>query len=527
MPGLTRALGRLTTLALAAVLALSLGATSAAAAPDERRAAPGNGCVADPHRPKHDFRAMWIASVVNIDWPSRTGLSPAAQQQELINWFDLAVRSKHNAVILQVRPTADAFWPGAKEPWSRYLTGTQGGDPGYDPLQFAVTEAHRRGLQLHAWFNPYRISMNTNLGELHLKHPARENPDWVVPYGGKLYYNPGIPEARKFSIDAIMDAVTRYDIDGVHFDDYFYPYPVANETFNDAAQYAQYGAGRSLADWRRSNIDALITELGAAIKEAKPWVAFGVSPFAIWRNASTDPEGSDTAGGVQTYDDLYADTRRWVREEWIDYVVPQVYWSRGFTVADYEKVTSWWAEQVRGTTTNLYIGQATYKVALNADPNWAKPEELSSHLDFNTRFPEVKGNIYFSGKDVRADRLGATTLLNQTWYSRPALVPESPSLKKVRPALPVRGLDAAPAAGGVELSWTSSRAHQFAVYRVDESGVPDRCALADATHLVAVLQSDGSAEHRWVDPDGRAGSTYLVTSVSRAGDESPPQRTTV
>ncbi len=370
----------------------------------------------------------------------------------MINWFDLAVRSKHNAVILQVRPTADAFWPGAKEPWSRYLTGTQGGDPGYDPLAFAVTEAHRRGLQLHAWFNPYRISMDTKIDDLAPTHPARQHPDWVVPYGGKLYYNPGIPEAREFSVDAIMDAVSRYDIDGVHFDDYFYPYPVAGQTFDDAAQYAEYGDGRSLADWRRSNIDSLITELGAAIKRAKPWVAFGVSPFAIWRNGSTDPEGSDTAGGVQTYDDLYADTRRWVREEWIDYIVPQVYWSRGFTVADYEKVTSWWADQVRGTTTNLYIGQATYKVDANADPNWAKPGELSSHLQFNTEHPEVKGNIYFSAKDVRADRLGATTLLNQTWYSRPALVPESPSLK-VRPPLPVRSLTTRAADRGVELTW--------------------------------------------------------------------------
>ena len=253
----------------------------------------GSSCPLDPHADKTDLRGIWIASVTNIDWPSRPGLTPAQQQAELVAYYDLAVAQNFNTVVVQVRPTADAFWPSPLEPWSKYLTGTQGGDPGYDPLAFAVAEAHRRNLEFHAWFNPYRITMNltTDVAGLAATHPAKVHPEWTIPYGGKLYYNPGIPEAREFCQAAIMDAVTKYDIDAVHFDDYFYPYPVAGEVFHDEAQYAQYGAGRSLADWRRDNINALITGLGSAIKAAKPWVKFGVSPFGVWMNQVNDPRG--------------------------------------------------------------------------------------------------------------------------------------------------------------------------------------------------------------------------------------------
>jgi glycosyl hydrolase family 10 len=256
-----------------------------------------------------ELRGIWIASVTNIDWPSRTGLTPAQQQAELVDYYDLAMAHGFNTVAVQVRPTADTFWPSPLEPWSKYLTGTQGKDPGYDPLAFAVAEAHRRNLDFHAWFNPFRITMNlADVAGLTSTHPAKSRPEWTVAYGGRLYYNPGVPEARKFCQAVILDAITKYDIDAVHFDDYFYPYPVAGEVFHDEAQYAQYGAGRSLADWRRDNINALITELGSAIKTAKPWVKFGVSPFGVWMNQTNDARGSATQAGVQTYADLCADT---------------------------------------------------------------------------------------------------------------------------------------------------------------------------------------------------------------------------
>ncbi|GAB2563896.1 glycoside hydrolase family 10 protein [Kribbella endophytica] len=488
-------------------------------------AAPAAGCTPDAKTPLRQFRASWVSSVVNIDWPSRTGLTAEQQKAELLTWYDDAVRQNHNAVVLQVRPTADAFWPSAVEPWSQYLTGTQGGDPGYDPLAFAVAEAHKRNLELHAWFNPYRLSMGTNLNALIPTHPARQHPDWVVTYGGKLYYNPGIPAARKLVESAIMDAVSKYDIDGVHFDDYFYPYPVAGQVFDDAATYAQYGAGFSnLQDWRRNNIDLLIKELQHQIKAAKPWVKFGISPFAVWRNKATDAEGSDTTAGVQTYDDLAADTRKWVREEWIDYIVPQVYWAGGFAAADYNKIVPWWADQVRGTDVHLYIGQATYKVGTSTQsPDWADPAELSDHLAFNSAIPEVKGDIYFSAKDVRADRLGATSLLNSTWYTRPALVPAMPSLDS-RPPLPVHALKASRTTGGVKLDWraTSKDTTSYAVYRRDLLA-GDWCGDNDARNLVATLRATGG-QQTWTDTTAVAGHhyIYLVTALDRTWNQSIP-----
>ncbi|MEV4267590.1 family 10 glycosylhydrolase [Kribbella sp. NPDC049584] len=494
------------------------GTASAAQAPADQQK-----CAPSATTPLRQFRASWISSVVNIDWPSKTGLSAAQQQAELIGWLDDAVRQHHNAVILQVRPTADAFWPSKVEPWSQYLTGHQGGDPGYDPLAFAVSEAHKRNLELHAWFNPYRLSMGTDINALIPTHPARLHPDWVVSYGGKLYYNPGIPAARKLVEDAIMDAVSRYDIDGVHFDDYFYPYPVAGQTFDDAATFAQYPDGyTNLQDWRRHNIDLLIHELTQKMHAIKPWIKFGISPFAVWRNKATDPEGTDTTAGVQTYDDLAADTRKWVREEWIDYIVPQVYWAGGFAPADYNKIVPWWADQVRGTHVHLYIGEATYKVGTSTQsPDWSDPQELSDHLAFDSTIPEVKGNIYFSAKDVRADRLGATTLLNNTWYTKPALIPAMPALDS-RPPLPAHAVHASRTADGVQLKWsrTSNDTTSYAIYRRELLG-NDHCPDNDARNLIATLRSTGATQS-YVDPTATPGKAYIytVTTLDRLSNQS-------
>jgi uncharacterized lipoprotein YddW (UPF0748 family) len=358
---------------------------------------------------RRELRGMWIASVTNTDWPSAPGLSPAEQRRELLDLLDLAVERRLNAVVFQVRPTADAFWPSPYEPWSQYLTGTQGRDPGWDPLGTAVHEAHRRGLELHAWFNPYRVAMTDDPGTLAPTHPARLHPDWAVPFGGKLYYNPGLPEVRRFVEDAMLDAVRRYPLDAVHWDDYFYPYPVAGQTFQDDDAYARHGAGFPDRDaWRRNNTDLLVRETAARIKQIRPRTRFGISPFGVWRNATTDPLGSATAGGVQTYDDLHADTRKWVLREWIDYIAPQVYWNIGFAAADYATLIPWWSEVVAGTSVDLYIGEALYKVGDAAQPaQWQDPAELSRHLTFDGDHPEVRGNIFFSATQVAADPLGA------------------------------------------------------------------------------------------------------------------------
>ncbi|MEU0741991.1 family 10 glycosylhydrolase [Streptomyces sp. NPDC006134] len=395
--------------AVAALSALTM-VPSAAAAPGRRR------------RVITEMRGMWLATVANRDWPSKAGLSASAQRAELIAHLDTAVRCRLNTVVFQVRPTADALWPSPYEPWSQYLTGTQGKDPGWDPLGTAVAEAHARGLELHAWFNPYRVANHADPGRLAAGHPAREHPEWVVPYGGKLYYNPGLPEVRAFVEDAMLDAVAKYDVDAVHFDDYFYPYPVAGQTFDDDAAWAAHGgAFGSRADWRRDNIDRLVRETAARVKEIRPTTRFGISPFGVWRNAATDARGSDTRAGVQTYDDLYADTRTWVREGWIDYVVPQLYWNIGLAAADYAKLVPWWAEVARGSRTQLYVGEALYKAGDPAQPAaWQDAAELSRHLTLAGEYAQVRGHVFFAAKDVAADRIGAMARVAADHYGQPA-----------------------------------------------------------------------------------------------------------
>lgn len=383
-----------------------------------------------PWRRRHgagqaELRGVWIATVANLDWPSAPGLSAAAQEAELIAHLDRAVALRLNAVVLQVRPSADALWPSSYEPWAQCLTGVQGKDPGWDPLGTAVREAHARGLELHAWFNPYRVANHTDPSRLVASHPARLHPDWVLPYGGKLYYNPGLPEVREFVQDAMLDAVSRYAVDAVHWDDYFYPYPVAGQVFDDDAAYERYGGDfADKAAWRRDNTDRLVRGTAERIKEVRSGVRFGISPFAVWRNATTDPLGSDTAAGVQTYDDLHADTRKWVKEGWIDYICPQIYWNIGFSAADYAKLLPWWAEAVRGTGVGLYVGEALYKAGDPAQPAaWQDPAELSRHLDLAAGHPEVGGHVYFSAKHVKADPVGAMARVVADHYQVRARTP--------------------------------------------------------------------------------------------------------
>lgn len=382
------------------------------------------------------MRGMWLATVTNRDWPTRAGLRAGEQRAELVGLLDAAVRRGLNTVIFQVRPTADALWPSAHEPWSEYLSGSQGRDPGWDPLGTAVEEAHARGLELHAWFNPYRVATHDNPAHLVPSHPARKNPGWVVPYGGKLYYNPGLPEARAFVQDAMMDAVEKYAVDGVHFDDYFYPYPVAGQSFADGGTYSTYGGDfATKAAWRRENIDLLVRETAARVKKIRPAARFGVSPFGVWRNAATDAKGSDTRAGVQTYDDLYADTRTWVREGWIDYIVPQLYWNVDLEAADYAKLIPWWAEVAKGSRTQLYIGEALYKAGDPAQPAaWQDPAELSRHLTLARQHPEVRGHVFFSAKEVAEDRIGAMARVSADHYGTPAGIARRQARRPVGPA---------------------------------------------------------------------------------------------
>ncbi|CAM5233758.1 glycoside hydrolase family 10 protein [Streptomyces aurantiogriseus] len=409
-------MGRLTRRAFALAALSTFTTTGAAAA--------GHASRDDDRRAVKEMRGMWLATVANRDWPSRPGLTAAQQRSELLAQLDLAVRKRLNTVIFQVRPTADALWPSPYEPWSQVLTGTQGKAPGWDPLGTAVKEAHARGLQLHAWFNPYRIATHADPSRLVASHPARKHPDWVVPYGGKLYYNPGLPAVRAFVQDAMLDAVKKYPVDAVHFDDYFYPYPVAGQTFDDDAAYDRHGGGfPNRAAWRRDNIDRLVRETAARIRAVRPATQFGISPFGVWRNASSDPRGSDTQA-LQSYDAIHADTRTWVRKGWIDYIVPQLYWHIGMPAADYAKLVRWWAEVARGSRTKLYIGEALYRAGDPAQAAaWQNAAELSRHLTLAKGHPEVRGHVFFAARDVATDRIGAMARVVADHYGQPAKPP--------------------------------------------------------------------------------------------------------
>ncbi|MGW5162683.1 glycoside hydrolase family 10 protein [Nonomuraea wenchangensis] len=470
--------------------------------------------------PLHQMRGMWIASVVNINWPSKQGLTADQQKAEYLAWLDLAVQRGLNSVFVQIRPTADAFWPSPFEPWSEYLTGKQGQDPGYDPLGFAVEETHKRGLAFHAWFNPYRVSMQADPAKLHPDHPGRKHPDWIVPFGGKLYYNPGMPEVRKFCQDAMMDAVTRYDIDGLHFDDYFYP---TNTTaFNDSAAFAQYGAGfPDLAAWRRNNVDLMVQEMQQRVLQAKPDIAWGISPSGIWRNKGTDPLGSETNGG-QSYDNLHADTRGWVKKGWLDYIAPQLYWYIGQPPADYSKLVPWWSDVASGTRTLLWIGQAAYKAGDPAQAaEWQAPGELSRHLTLNREHPEISGDIWYNANDVKVDRIGSISTAIKDHYQRPALAPVLPRLADGEPPRRPVVAYALRRPGGVEVRAVATGKDEpflFAIFRFDQHAAAD--AFADARNLVAVVPGD--RQIRWTDPDGKRGDHYYAVAVDRANRTSKP-----
>jgi uncharacterized lipoprotein YddW (UPF0748 family) len=475
-------------------------------------------CAGRPARAPRELRGMWITTVNNIDWPSRPGLPAETVRAEFRGWLELAVRRHHNAVFVHVRPSGDALWPSAYAPWSQWLTGRRdGADPGWDPMAFMVAEAHARNLEFHAWFNPYRGGQPATVGgpgprvdQLAPNHPLRAHPDWVVTYpsadkpGSRLYFNPGIPAARAFVEDSMLEAVQRYDVDGVHFDDFFYPYPEAGQDFPDGAAFTRFrGRFTDRAAWRRDNVNTLVREMSERIKAIKPWVKFGISPFGIWRNARTDPAGSATAG-LQSYDDIYADTRLWVREQWLDYVVPQLYWHIGFGRADYAKLLPWWAATVRGTRVQLYIGQADYRVGERGA--WKDPAELDRQLTLNRRYG-VSGSVHFSARQVGADKLGAVSRYSAAHYAGPALLPPMAQLPASPPAAPVLATPRVDA-GAVALSWRGAGAVSFAVYRV----------AGDVARLVGTTR-----DTTWVDRDAPAGAParWCVAGLDRGGNAGP------
>lgn len=371
----------------------------------------------------YEFRGVWIATVDNIDWPQKGVFTVYSQKTEFIRQLDQHKKNGMNAVIVQVRPSADAFYPSALEPWSQWLTGVQGRSPSpyYDPLQFMIEETHKRGMEFHAWLNPYRANFNIGSASIAPNHITRIHPDWFLSYGGKKYFDPSNKDGQQHVVAVVRDIVKRYDIDAIHMDDYFYPYRIAGKEFPDAASYIRSGSKLSKDDWRRSNVDSIIEKLNAVIKQEKPYCKFGISPFGVWRNKNTDPEGSNTKAGVTNYDDLYADILLWMQEGWVDYVAPQLYWEIGHKLADYEELIDWWSRHSYGR--HIYIGHGIYR-AFEKGAAWKNPKELPNQIKMLREYPEVQGSIYFSSKSFDRNPNGWNDSLQNNYYKTPALIPE-------------------------------------------------------------------------------------------------------
>lgn len=360
------------------------------------------------------FRGVWIATVANIDWPSTAAVGdPAKQQQEMVEMLDSIQTLGMNAVIFQVRPTADAMYQSELEPWSHWLTGQQGvwrdtnklqdeWEMAYDPLEFVTTEAHERGMAVHAWLNPYRVTIGKmDTAMLAPNHLMRLHPDWFWKYGDQWYFEPGLDETREWICMVVEDVVCRYDVDAIHMDDYFYPYPLYRTTIPDAACFMAHPRGfTDIKAWRRNNVNMAIEAISQTIHMTKPWVEFGISPFGVWRNHNRDSLGSATTAGLTNYDHLYADVLYWIRQGWLDYVIPQLYWEIGRKAADYQVLAHWWANAVQDDC-KLYIGMAPYRLDREGEAAaWHHGNEIVRQMELNRTIDRIEGECFYSAKPL-------------------------------------------------------------------------------------------------------------------------------
>ena len=465
--------------------------------------------------PKREFRAAWIQSVNG----QFRGMPTEKLKQNLIGQLNSLQKAGINAIIFQVRPEADALYASRLEPWSRFLTGEQGKapEPYWDPMQFMIDECHKRGMEFHAWINPYRTK-TTLKSELAPNHVYNIHPEWFVTYGDQLYFDPALPESRRHICMVVSDIVSRYDVDAIHMDDYFYPYPIKGKDFPDDASFARFGGGFSnKGDWRRSNVNVLIKKLHETIREIKPWVKFGVSPFGIYRNESSDPLGSKTKG-LQNYDDLYADVLLWAREGWIDYNIPQIYWHIGHPVADYETLVKWWARNTENRP--LFIGQSVMNTVQNADPKNPSINQLPRKMALQRAYQTIGGSCQWPASAVVENAGKYRDALIAEYHKYPALPPvfdfmdnEAPA--KVRKMKPVWTED------GYILFWTApkykeemNRAVQYVVYRFNDK---EKVNIDDPSHIVAITRDNF---YKLPYEDGKTKYRYVVTALDRLHNES-------
>lgn len=372
--------------------------------------------VREMKNPKHEFRGAWIQTVFQSRYQQ---MNSAAMKHYLTDMVRKLDEAGINAVVFQIRPEADAFYKSSLEPWSRFMTGDQGKAPDddeFDPLAFIIEECHKRGMELHAWLNPYRVKASKNF-ELAPEHIYWQHPERFVEYGNQMFFDPGLPENRGFICDVVHDIVSRYDVDAIHMDDYFYPYPIAGEEFPDDASFYSYGQAQGFGsaqrnDWRRNNVNLLIKEIKYTIAATKPWVRFGVSPFGIYRNKRNDPNGSDT-NGLQNYDDLFADIKLWVQNGWVDYNTPQIYWEMGHKAADYTTLLQWWNDN--NFKQPLYIGQDLKR---STDRN-----ELEAKIIMTRQQPYVDGNCFWYGYQILENADNVTSIMKSDLHRNKALIP--------------------------------------------------------------------------------------------------------
>ena len=473
--------------------------------------------------PKREFRGVWVATVENIDWPTSARMTSAQQQQQLTDILNAHQKTGINAIMFQVRPAADAYYAKGTEPWAKWLTGKQGQPPVpfYDPLEFAITEAHRRGMELHAWFNPYRATTDNKFSLLSPDHITNLKPDWFLIYGGKKLFNPGVPEVREYIVKVILNVVDNYDIDGVHMDDYFYPYQIAGQKINDAETFAQYGGDfKDIRDWRRDNVNQLIKTLADSIHKHNPRIKFGISPFGIWANQSQNAEGSDTRGG-DSYYSLFADTRKWIKEGWLDYINPQLYWPFNYRLAAFEKLVDWWSNNTYNR--HLYIGQAAYRINERVSVPFKQPDEMPNQIKYLRENARVQGSVFFSSVSLTNNPLGFTDSLRQNYYKYPALPPAMLWLDSVAPKAPHGLTVTKTAARAVQVKWEAplpaadkEPVYGYVIYRFENE---EKINLEDPKGILHIQYNN---QQHFTDTTVEPGKTYLyvVTAIDRLKNES-------
>lgn len=430
-------------------------------------------------QPPREHRGVWMATVLNIDYPSRQTAAAASLRAEFDSQLYRLRQLGINTIYLQVRPAADAIYPSALAPWSVWLTGQQGKAPDsqFDPLAHAISAAHAQGVEVHAWVNPYRVSMHTDTSLLATEHLYHQHPEWVYAYNNRMYLDPGMPEVRQHLGTVIDELIQQYDLDGIHFDDYFYPYPAPGMAIPDSLTFRRYGQGRTLADWRRENVNHFIRETHQKIKAAKPWIQFSVSPYGVWRNRTQDPlRGSDTYASVSSYDDLYGDALAWAEAGIVDYLIPQLYWSQQFAPANHRTLLDWWVKHTPRQTP-LLIGHAAYKVQQDPDTAWHQPGELREQITLTRRRGQVQGSVFFSARSLLGHHSNVGQELRQA-YQKIALLPAKKAPRSA-PTIKLKTRRPKNTSAGNRLQWSISkkvpldkRPHYFAIYRATQKQGP-------------------------------------------------------